>query len=156
MGLSNLASIIIILFGVLIIAKFLQVVTKNNLITVFFDHGLCGVIMGSGELHQDIFAVLLKDILDGVLPTFKQLTTRFGADVHVVGFIGNQDDFVFAKIFKGDGIFFEGGKVGMELLDGGKGNVDIIGVDGFKIADRSNINPAIINGDILIEQVFGG
>ena len=72
----------------------------------------------------------------------------------MVGFIGNQDDFVLAKVFKGQGIFLFAGQIGVQLLNRGEADADVIGVDRFKVFDGRNVHAAIPDVNVRIEQVL--
>ena len=67
----------------------------------------------------------MKDALDGILPTVKQFSLRSGADIHVMGFVGYQDDAVLTEVFEGDGILSLVRQMGVEFLDGGETDVDV-------------------------------
>ncbi len=98
--------------------------------------------MGGGELQQQVVFVLGEDALDGVFPTLKQFALRFGLDVHVMGFAGNHDDAMFAKVFKGEGVFLLASQVGVKFLNGGKADVDVAGIDRFKVLDGGDAHTA--------------
>ena len=97
---------------------------------------------------------MLDYLLYRVLTTVEQFALRFGLDVHVVGFIGDQDYLVLAKIFIGDGVFFLAGQVGVEFLNRGEADVDVTWIDRFKVLHRRNAHGAIGDVNVLIEQVF--
>ena len=70
------------------------------------------------KFQQQVVPVLAKDVLDGVLPTLKQFSLGFGfgADIHVMGFVGDQGDAVLSEVFEGDGILPLGCQIGVEFL----------------------------------------
>jgi len=80
------------------------VVADDDLVVVFLHHCRSGVVVGGGELQQQVIFVLGKDALDGVFPTLEQFALHFGLDVYVMGFIGDEDDIVLAEVFKGEGV----------------------------------------------------
>jgi len=131
-----------------------QVVADDNLVVVFFHHlGRC-VVVGGGELQQQVVFVLGEDALDGVFPTLEQFALRPGLYVHVMGFIGNQDDAMLAKVFKCEGVFLLAGQVGVEFLNGGKADVDVAGIDRFKVFDGGDAHTTISDMNVRIEQVL--
>ena len=71
-------------------------------------------------------------------------------------FIGDQDDVVFAKIFEGDGVFLVGGQVGVQFLDRGEADVDVVGIRAFKIIHRRYAHAAVADDKFLIEKIFDG
>jgi len=73
-----------------------------------------------------------------------------------MGFVGNQDNFVPAKIFVGEGVFFLCRQVGVEFLNGRKANVEVIGVRAFEILHRRDAHAAIGDGDFGGEKILNG
>ena len=73
-----------------------------------------------------------------------------------MGFVGNQDDAMLAKVFKGQGVFLFAGQVGVEFLNRRKADVDVGGIDRFKVLHWRNPHAAIANDKFLVEQIFDG
>ena len=63
--------------------------------------------------------------------------------VHMMRFVGDQHDFVLAKILEGEGVFFFGGQVGVQLLDRGEADVDVVGIDRLEVLHRRDPHAAI-------------
>ena len=115
-----------------------------------------GKIVRGGKFEQEILMVLLENFLHRVFPTLEHLDFGFGLHVHVMGFIGNQDNFMLAEVFVRDGVFFFSRQVGMEFLNGGKANADFVLVCAFKIINGGNAHAAVSDVNIRIEKIFDG
>ena len=143
------------IFGEPVVAVLLQVVLDDHLVPVLVHHAGVFVIVRGRKFQQQIIHVLLEDALDRVLPTLVQLQLASGLGVQVVGFIGNQNNLVLAKILERNGVLFFRRKVNVQLLNRSEADVDVVRVDALKVLDGRNAHVAVADEDVRFEKKLG-
>ncbi len=70
----------------------------------------------------------------------------------MVRFIGKQHNFFVFEIFIGNSVFFFGCQIGMQFLNGGKANIDVIIIHTFKVDNLCYVDPLSSEKDNFFEK----